>query len=80
MKKARKAKWNEKNLMAAAGIRDLKNYRVQKVNKEYMIVLNKKTGNYQEIELDGKVIMSHREEDWISESLARSMRRDGYEI
>lgn len=80
MKKARKAKWNEKNLMAAAGIRDLKNYRVQKINKEYMVVLNKKTGNYQEIELNGKAIMSHKEEDWISESLARSMRRDGHEI
>lgn len=74
MKKARKAKWNEKNLMAAAGIRDLKNYKVQKITKEYMIIFNKKTGNYREIELEGKEIMSHREEDWISESLARSMR------
>lgn len=80
MKKARKAKWNEKNLMAAAGIRDLKNYKVQKITKEYMVIVNKKTGNYREIELEGKEIMSHREEDWISESLARSMRGEEYEI
>lgn len=80
MRKARKPTWSERNIMAKAGIKDLDNYKVQKINREYMVVLNKKTGNYKEIELGGKAIMSHKEEDWISESLARSMRRNGCEI
>lgn len=73
MKRPRKPMWYESNLIAREGIPDQKNWKVLKSNREYLCVVNRKTGAVREIDKGGKWIppMQHIDP---SEQLARSMR------
>ena len=73
MKRLRKPMWYESNLIAREGLPDQKNWKVLSSNREYLCVVNKKTGAVREIDKGGKVLPRSPRVD-PSEQLARSMR------
>lgn len=62
--------------MARAGI-DPNKWRILESNREYMRVVQKKTGKTREIDLGGKVVRRSSDHDAVSEGLARSLRARG---
>lgn len=73
MERLRKPTWQESNLIAREGLPDQWDWKVLKSNREYLCVVNKKTGAVREIDRGGKVIPRMPIFD-PSESLAREMR------
>ena len=72
MRRPRKPNWQESNLIAREGLPDHGNWNVLKSNREYLCVVNRKTGAVREIDKGGKWIPPRPRVD-PSEQLARSM-------
>lgn len=73
MKRLRKPTWQESDLIAREGLPDHGDWKVLKSNREYLCVVNRKTGAVREIDKGGKWIPPRPRVD-PSEQLARSMR------
>ena len=71
----RKPRWYECNILAREGIKNPKLWQVLKSNRKRIIFQNKKTGAIREVLCDDGAKPEH-DSDYISEELARQMRRD----